>query len=543
MFFIKLLIAICVALPCFVHSLPDMTLEEKVGQLLMVHFTGECANEDAKTLIQKVHVGGFIYYNWSNGLHSPKQVVELSLGLKRLSEQSRLGIPLFIAVDQEGGVVARLTKGFTLFSGNKALAMTGNEELSKQCAYAIGKELRAVGVNFNLSPVVDVNSNPRNPIIGIRAFGDSVGVVIPFAQKAIQGYHQAGIIVSLKHFPGHGDVEVDSHFDLPVIKKSKQSLQEVELLPFSKLAVHSDTVMTAHVVVPSLDPDNCATLSKNILDILRKEMGFKGVIISDSLVMGGLLKNCGSVDEAAIRAFNAGCDVILLGGKQIMESQKDFELTVADVERIHQSMVDAVRKGVISEARLNEAVHRILSLKHKYDLTIKDVKEEDLVLVINTEEHQELAKKIATLALRVAENKSLSLPLQQCRVAVFSPGLLQESINQTSLLKLGAENHALFFKGLNPTEEEIQRAMEAAKQADVLIVCSYNAWKNTSQVALMQALSQHKKPIICLALRDPQDATLFPEADLIITTFSPAVPSIQAACNYLYLKYFSYSLL
>lgn len=533
MFFLRMLMAFFVSLPCFAHSPSEMTLEEKVGQLLMVHFTGERANEDARTLIQKVHVGGFIYYNWSNGLHSPKQVLELSSGLQRLSEQNRLGIPLFIAVDQEGGPVTRLTKGFTLFSGNKALAMTGNEELSKQCAYAIGKELRAVGVNFNLSPVVDVNSNPRNPIIGIRAFGDSVGVVIPFAQRALQGYHEAGIIVSLKHFPGHGDVEVDSHFDLPIIKKSKQSLQEVELLPFSKLAAQSDTVMTAHILVPALDPNNCATLSKDILDILRKEMAFEGVIISDSLVMGGLLKNCGSVDEAAIRAFNAGCDVILLGGKQIMESQKDLELTVTDVERIHQSMVDAVKKGCISESRLNEAVHRILSLKHKYDLSTKEVKEEDLALVINTEEHRELAKKIAAMALRVKENKSLSLPLAKCRVAVFSPALLQDSISQTSLLKLGTENHAIFFKELNPTDEEIQRAKEMAKQGDVLIFCSYNAWKNTSQIALMDALSQNEKPIICIALRDPLDASLFPKADLIISTFSPTLPSIQAAYNYL----------
>ena len=387
-FFLKLIALVSFSFSSFAECSLEMSLEEKAGQLLMVHFNGETVNDDAKTLIQKVHVGGFIYYNWANGLNSPEQVSALSRELQKLST-----IPLFIAIDQEGGRVARLTKGFTIFPGNKALGMTGDPELAEQCAFAMGQELHAVGVNFNLAPVVDVNSNPQNPVIGTRSFGDSPEIVIAFAQKAIQGYHRAKIITAIKHFPGHGDVSIDSHQDLPLVQKTQSQLQRLEFLPFSKLAAETDTIMTAHILVPSIDPDNCATLSKNVLDILRKDFGFKGIIVSDSLVMKGLLKNCASIDEAAIRAINAGCDILILGGKQLMGTEGDLELTVKDVERIHRSLIQAVKIGQISTSRIDDAVQRILKLKSQYQISVVDENEEKS---INTKEHQNLAKKIGS---------------------------------------------------------------------------------------------------------------------------------------------------
>ena len=211
--------------------LERMTLEEKVGQLFVAHFRGEVANEDAKNLIQDVKVGGIIYYNWSNGLTSPEQARELSAGLQALSQQNRIPIPLLISADQEGGVVIRLNNGFTIFPGNKALGMTGNPKLAEEAALATGKELRAVGINMNLAPVVDVNSEPRNPVIGIRAFSDSPETVLAFGKMALSGYNQAHTIATLKHFPGHGDVLVDSHENLPVNQKSIKELEHTELLP------------------------------------------------------------------------------------------------------------------------------------------------------------------------------------------------------------------------------------------------------------------------------------------------------------------------
>lgn len=348
------------------YSLEEMTLEEKVGQLLMVHFTGEKINEDAKSLIQEVKVGSIIYYNWSNGLHSPEQVRTLSADLQKLAEANQHPIPLLIAADQEGGVVARLKQGFTQFPGNRALGQTGDPHLAESVALAMGKEMLAVGINMNLAPVVDVNSNPSNPVIGARSFGKDAETVFVFGEKALSGYRQAQVIATLKHFPGYGDVTVDPHQDLPIVRKSKEELQRVELLPFAKLASSADAIMTAHVLVPALDTENCSTLSEKTLRYLRETIGFKGVIVADSLIMEGVVKKCQTVDEAAIQALKAGCDILILGGKLLNGEHAGFELTVANVKRIQSALIHAVKTGRIPETRVDQAVERILHLKNRY---------------------------------------------------------------------------------------------------------------------------------------------------------------------------------
>lgn len=507
-------------------SVSEMNVEEKVGQVLMAHLHGEEANEDAKALIQGAQVGGIIYYNWANGLTSPAQVKQLSDGLQKLAKGTRLSLPLLIAADQEGGVVARLNKGFTIFPGNKALAMTGNPDFAEQSAEIIGQELLAVGINMNLAPDVDVNCNPRNPIIGVRSFGDSPETVVAFGNRALEGYRKSGVISSIKHYPGHGDVGIDSHHDLPVVNKSKEELSKIEFFPFAQLASQADTVMTAHVLVPVLDPDHCATLSSKILTFLRKELGFQGAVLSDSLVMQGVLKDTGTVDEAAIRALIAGCDLLILGGRQLLGGEVKYEMTAADVQRVHKSLVEAVKKGRISEERLNEAVQRVLKLKER---TFPHLG----IDVIKTAGNETLANTIASLALRVVKRDPACLAsLSHKKIAVFAPHVTQESIQETSLLKLGKESVPLFLD-LNPSEVEIDVAQKNAKAADVILFCSYNAWKNPSQTALIQKLLETGKPFILLALRDPLDAALFPKAHVSITTFSPTTPSIQAGCNQL----------
>lgn len=358
-------IAFIQALSAF--SVQDLTLEEKVGQLLMPCFRGASANEDARTLIQEVQVGGIIYYNWTNELSSPQQVRTLSQGLQELTTTNRMAIPLLIATDQEGGRVATLKgNGFTTFPGNRDLALKGDPERARQCAFAIGQELRDVGINMNLAPVVDVNSNPQNPVIGTRSFGDNVDTVITFGRSALQGYRQSGVLTTLKHFPGHGDTNVDSHLDLPVIDKPMQELEHIELAPFRALADSADAIMTAHLLVPALDSDYCSTLSKTTLSYLRDWIGFKGVIISDSLTMEGVLKQTHEDEgEAAILALNAGCDILLFGGKRLQATQEITELSVADIAKIHRSIVSAVRSGRIAEERINQAVEYVLSLKER----------------------------------------------------------------------------------------------------------------------------------------------------------------------------------
>lgn len=503
---------------CFSFTtVQDLTLEEKIGQLLMVHFHGETANQEAKTAIQDLHVGGVIYYNWANGLSSPAQVEKLSSSLQALAR-----IPLLIAVDQEGGIVARLVQGFTVFPGNKALAMTERPDLAEKSAYAIGEELLSVGVNMNLAPVVDINTNPKNPVIGLRSFGETRETVISFGKKALEGYHKVGVMSCLKHFPGHGDISIDSHYDLPVLHKSLEELRSMELLPFEALAKEADTIMTAHLLVPAFDPDHCSTLSKKTLDYLRNQIGFQGVILSDSLVMEGVLKRCGgSVDTAAIQAFNAGCDMLILGGKQLTEAHLNLELTIEDVRRIHEKLVLAVKNGEISEEALDRSVERILKLKEKYLHAAPKVQKRD---------YQELSLKIASLALKTTWNDPTCLQsLKEKNIGVIAPLFLKESVEP--LLHVGKQGKELFFTGLNPIVEEVARIKAQATSMDMLVICSYNAWKNPAQAALIQALLEEGKPVLLVVMRDPLDAALFPKASIIYTTFSQAPSSIQAICK------------
>jgi len=528
---LKTLAIFCLCSFCFGSEiLQNLSLEEKVGQLLMVQFHGEASNEEARALIQDTKVGGIIYYNWSNTLDSPEQVRALSKGLQELAKANLNPIPLLIATDQEGGVVARLSKGFTQFPGNRAIGQSGDSRLAEAAAFAMGQELLAVGVNMNLAPVVDVNSNSRNPVIGIRSFGEHPELVADLGQSALKGYKDAQVIATLKHFPGYGDVEVDPHEDLPIIRKTKEELEQMELLPFTRLSPSAEVIMTAHILVPALDTENCSTLSEKTLTYLKEIIGFQGVIIADSLVMAGVVKKCRTVDEAAILALKAGCDILILGGKLLVGEYSGFELTVADVQRIHGAIVDAVKSGRVSETRVNQAVQKILDLKRRY--IVPDRRDVQLSQTVNTMGHRAIAQKIASLALKITRNEHSPVePFHEKKIAIFAPRLLSDTIDQTSLFKIGKKTNFYFFNGLAPSNTEVDIAKQNAKDADVLFVCSCNAWRNPLQATFIQSLMDTGKPVVLLVTRDPLDASLFPAAHLIFSTFSPSVPSIQAICD------------
>lgn len=407
-----------------VDQIANMTLAEKIGQLLMVHFHGNTANEAARELIQDLQVGGIIYYNWANDLSTPAKVQALGASLQALARTTRLQIPLFIAADQEGGLVERCP--ITKFPGNKTLGLTQDPALAAASAQAIGTELAAINVNTNLAPVVDVN-NPGNPVIGIRSYGDTPELVTEFGTQALQGYHAAGIITTLKHFPGHGDTLTDSHYAQPVVSKSLAELERVDLYPFVQLADQADMIMTAHINVPALDPQQCVTLSAPAIDYLRHKIGFQGVIITDSLVMEGVLiaarklipatkvtlpttalatvattdiptnlTLAEAVSQAAIGALQVGHDLILLGGAQLHGTQITKELTLAGMRYVQQQLIQAVQTGKIPLVQIDQAVTRVLTLKQKYLVTPPTCA--NLLELVNTPAHQALALKITQAA-------------------------------------------------------------------------------------------------------------------------------------------------
>lgn len=481
-----------------------MTLEEKVGQLLIVHFHG-----DASSLIKDVKVGGVIYYNWSNDLSTPEKVQALSNAL-----QTQTSIPLFISIDQEGGPVIRLTHGFTEFPSSRALTKS-DLETARAVATASAQELKAVGINMNLCPVVDVSEDLYSAI-GIRTFGSDPEIVSLYAHHMLEGYNEEKIATTIKHFPGYGEVITDAHFDLPLLNKSQEEMWNHELIPYLKLAATAPCIMTGHIMVPSFDRENCATLSHTILeDILRKKIGFEGLIISDSLVMEGLLKNCRSIEEGAIRAINAGCDMLILGGKQLLGPHQDLELSSANIQKIADCLCKAVRRGVISEKRLDTAVARILKLKKEMGLFDHQLPTTDTIKDhVGTVAHLELAKKCSAKAVEVVKNGNFRLTEETLCIASTA---LKEKIAHSALNSY----RVIYFNPFDPKPIVLPSNVP-------LVVCLNNAWQNPKQIAFLSTLLENRKTAL-LVLRDPIDATLFPASDTIITTLSSTPVSIDAA--------------
>jgi beta-N-acetylhexosaminidase len=325
----------------------------------MVGFEGLEPSADVKRLIEDLGVGSVILF--ARNVDRPDQVAELVKELQSIARAAGHELPLLVAVDQEGGRVQRLRGPWTVWPPLRVLGHTGSEDLARRMGSAMAIELRACGISCNFAPVVDVDTNPQNPVIGDRSFGADPDLVARLGAAMIQGLQQEGVAASAKHFPGHGDTDLDSHFDLPAVSHSRSRLDDVELRPFRKaIEVGVATVMTAHVVVRELDPELPATLSPRVIDgLLRRELRYEGVIVSDDLEMQAVSKTWGSAG-AAVLAARAGCDVLPLCARP-----------EAQVEAV-EGLVRATESGAISWAAMDDACGRIRRLKERFLLPYGD---------------------------------------------------------------------------------------------------------------------------------------------------------------------------
>lgn len=335
------------------YKLKNMSLEEKVGQLFQVGFQSKSIDREIKDLIENYHIGGVIYF--TRNIENLEQTASLSKNLQELALDSGAGIPLFISVDQEGGKVRRI-KDLTYFPANIEIGATGDKELSRKAAAVTAKELKGLGINVNLAPVLDVNNNPANPVIGERSFGADPILVAEMGVAYIKGLQAEGIIATAKHFPGHGDTAVDSHFDLPVINHSRERLDQVELYPFKKaIEAGVDSIMVAHIYFSTIESEAGipATLSKAVLnDLLREDLNFEGVIITDDLEMGAITNFLGTA-AGAVKTIEAGADIVLISHSYDKQKQAI------------EAVIAAVENGRISEKRIEESLRRIIKLKGK----------------------------------------------------------------------------------------------------------------------------------------------------------------------------------
>lgn len=353
----------------------NMTLEEKIGQLLIIGMEGKTYGEKLDRLIRQHHVGGIILLG--KNISYPNGMVKLLNESKKANAGYK--IPLFVSVDEEGGRVSRLPSSMKKLPAAQYFGRTGDETLAYEAGAYLADLLHAFGYNMNYAPVLDVHSNPKNPVIGDRSFSSNPDEVATLGMALMRGMTDKGVISVAKHFPGHGDTHIDSHLSLPVIEKTIEELRETELIPFQRaIQEHVDIIMVAHIMFPELDNKYPSSLSKTIIsDLLRDDMHFNGIVITDDLTMGAIVNDY-TVPEAALQSFVAGSDLLLIAG--------DYENQVGTIDALR----NAVRTGTVSERRIDESVKRILELKERFQLNDDPVEEIDLQSIEN--KYKELMK-------------------------------------------------------------------------------------------------------------------------------------------------------
>ncbi|OZU88919.1 beta-N-acetylhexosaminidase [Virgibacillus indicus] len=340
-----------------------MSLDEKIGQMIFGGVSGIEVTKETKKLIAGYNIGGFILYE--NNMESPESTIDLLNQIKQTNKQNSL--PVLLGVDQEGGRVSKLPGDLVSLPASGEVGRKNDKQYSYEIGTVLGKQLQAFGFNLNFAPVMDVNSNPDNPVIGDRSFGENPEIVSNFGIETMKGIQSQNIISVIKHFPGHGDTKVDSHLQLPTVNKSLKELQELELIPFEHVIENgADVVMTAHILMPEIDPEFPASMSEKIITgILRKDLDFNGVVITDDMTMKAITNNF-DIGSASVQSVKAGSDIILVA--------HHYKNIVSVIDAIKA----AVKNGEITEERIDESVSRIIELKKKYELDNEKVKGIDI---------------------------------------------------------------------------------------------------------------------------------------------------------------------
>jgi len=354
----------------------------RIGQRFMVGFEGLVPSPDVKHVIRDFGAGHVILF--ARNVERPEQVAELVRELQEIARDAGHERPLLVAVDQEGGRVARLREPWTLWPPLRAVGRTGSEETARRMGRALAHELSACGIRCDFAPVVDVDTNPNNPVIGDRSFGDDPDLVGRLGAAMIRGLQEGKVAACAKHFPGHGDTDLDSHLDLPAVEHGLSRLQDVELRPF-RMAIEAGvaTIMTAHVVVRELDDGRPATLSPRVIDaLLRQEMKYGGVVVADDLEMKAVAKSW-KLGEAAVLAAQAGCDILPV-----------CKTPDAQVEAM-EGLIRAAESGDIGSTAQDDASDRIRALKDRYLLPYRDPSPKEARRAAGLGEHQAIAAEIA----------------------------------------------------------------------------------------------------------------------------------------------------
>lgn len=472
-------------------------LLDHVGQHFVVDFHGTSVGPALERLFREGRVGGVVLF--AGNLRDPAQVASLTADLEALAEDCGLPPPL-VCVDQEGGVVTRLVDGFTAFPGAMALGAAGRPEWAEAVARAQAEELAAVGVRVNLAPVLDVPTEPRNPIVGPRAFSDRAEAVAEFGARFVRGLAAGGVAAVPKHFPGHGDTRVDSHVDLPVVLRGRRWLDRHALRPFrAAFEAEAPAVMAAHVLYPALDPDRPASLSPSVLDgLLRGELGFSGVVFTDSLAMRAVWDRWGP--ETAVAALRAGADVLLACGRE--EAQWEMLRRVRDAARAGRLDVRALARSSARVQALRDALRKAPRPPWR--------------------EHVALAAQVADTAVAVLRDRAGRLPLRPGRTAVVHLGWEHNPYGDRASLSRALEDCWGPVEAC-PADSLPDRGWEQ-------VVVASLAWKATRPPeALLDLVGRFGPRLVVVGCGSPYELVDLPEVDTYVAAMSPDPHSVRAA--------------
>lgn len=473
----------------------DLDLKKKIGQKFVVGFYGTEITDEFRQAVQDYYFGNIILFR--ENLVDEEQTKRLCKELHDLVVEAT-GIAPIISIDQEGGNVTRLTDDSINIPSAMALAATADEALIQRMNFINGKVLLDHGFNLNLGPVLDINCEPDNPVIGVRSYSDDPQKVAKYGRIAFEALQEAGIMSSAKHFPGHGDTKVDSHIGLPKVDISREQLDQREFVPFVEAAHNGiTTIMTTHILFPQLEKENYpATMSKTILtDILRKEMQFKGLIISDCMEMKAIADHYGTAFGTKT-AFGAGVDLVFISHTP--------PLAVEAVETVYK----AVEESELTIEQIEESYNRIQEYKNQW---LKDD------WSVTAEEYETYRTEIAAAMQKtfcmlpdgadlhqfpVDENTVVigPKPYRTTSVSNVMQGEISFAKNISDALEV--EHHLIAAK---PTAEEIQKVVEAVKDASSIVLGLFNAHVFTEQLALWKALREVSKNILVVALNNPYD--------------------------------------
>ncbi|MEU0472659.1 glycoside hydrolase family 3 protein [Streptomyces olivaceus] len=523
-----------------------MSVEAKIGQLFVPYFHGTSATSPSQSdqdrnlaelgvrtvaeLIAKYQIGGVIYFHgWTNNIRDPRQIADLSNGVQRASLALPTPIPSLISIDQEHGVNVRIGSGATQLPGAMALGAGRSLPDARTAGRISGTELAALGIHQNFAPVADVNVNPANPIINVRSFGADAREVSRMVAAQVTGYQESGVIACAKHFPGHGDTAQDSHTGLPVITHTREEWDRVDAPPFrAAIAAGVDSIMTAHLQVPALDPSNePATLSPAILQgVLRGELGFEGVIVTDALNMEGVRTKYGD-DRVPVLALRAGADQLLFP---------------PDIGVAYNGVLAAVRSGEITEDRLDESVLRILRIKDKAGLLGGSpyVSRTEAARVVGARRHRAAAARIAERTTTLLVNEGAALPLsrrhRKLLVVGASPAFPTDD-SRTTVPELAGAFDELGYRtthlatGGEPDAAKIDEAVAAARGRDAVVVTTDNVGATSAQRTLVSRLLATGVPVVHLAVRNPYDIAHLGDVPASLASYCWTEVELRAAAR------------